>query len=134
MYVFEKESAYIRYTRRTILEIPTGLYQRELYTIMNISINLEMDTVIVSAKHNQIYIGKLFVPETIRLQKMEFELFGESLHIDGIIEMSVCSWKPIILTAGEINFIRIIYCDSRSSLYYVYVLLRHAESQETASV
>lgn len=111
LYVFEKKSSYIRYTRKTILDIPIHLYERDLYTIMNVSINLNMDTVVVSAKHNQIYIGKLFIPETVELQKISFQLFGQCLHVDGIIDMAVCLWKPIILTASKsyINDINLIY-------------------------
>lgn len=99
LYVFEKEQSYVRFTRKTILRIPIKLYKPDAYCITNVSVNLEMDTVIVSAKHSQIYIGKLFKPETVKLQDIEFQLLGESLHIDGIIEMSVCSWKSIIMTA-----------------------------------
>lgn len=102
VYVFEKEKSYVRYTKRTEIKIPITLYSDELYKITNISINAQMDTVIVTAKHNQIYIAALFEPETITLQRLHFKMLGESLHIDGIIGMAVCSWRPIIMTAGKL--------------------------------
>lgn len=59
-----------------------------------------MDTVIATTLHSQIYISKLYEAEAIDEQSLSFEMIGEPLHIDGIIGMSVCSWKPIIITAG----------------------------------
>lgn len=100
LYVFEKESNY-RFKRKTILTIPIDIFEESLYTIMNLAINAQMDTVIVTTLHSQIYIGILFVPETLEVKRLEFKTLGEPLHIDRIISMAVCSWKPIIMTAGE---------------------------------
>lgn len=100
LYVFEKEKSYIRYMRRSIIEIPIDLYPSESYTIKNVSINIQVDTVIVTTKHSQIYISKLMELETVALQHIDFVMLGEPLHIAGIIGMSICSWKPIVMTAG----------------------------------
>lgn len=101
LFVFEKEKSYVRYTRRAIIKIPIKLYPPETFKIINVSVNTQMDTVIVTTKHSQIYISKLFDPENVSLQRLEFSLLGEPLHVASIISMSVCSWKPIIMTAGK---------------------------------
>lgn len=90
----------MRYKRRAIIAIPIKLYEFESYRIVNVAVNVQMDTVIVTALHSQIYVSKLYEAEKITEQKLCFEMIGEPLHIAGIIGMSVCSWKPIIITAG----------------------------------
>lgn len=105
LFVFEKEKSYNRYTRRAVIKIPIKLYAPESYKITNVSVNAQMDTVIVTTYHSQIYISKLFDPEMVTLQYLEFVMLGEPLHIDSIISISICSWKPIIMTAGIILII-----------------------------
>lgn len=80
-----------------------------MYRITNVSINVLMDTVIVTAAHNQIYIGMLIVPETLKVKDLVFQKLGEPLHIDGIVSMSVSSWKSIVMTAGELKNCAIVY-------------------------
>lgn len=101
LFVFEKEKSYVRYKRRSIIKIPVRLYAPESYKITNVSVNSQMDTVIVTTFHSQIYISKLFDPEMVTLQHLEFVMLGEPLHIASIVSMSICSWKPIIMTAGR---------------------------------
>lgn len=105
LYVFEKEKAYVRYTKKTLITIPIKLFAAPLFTITNVSVNAAMDTVIVTAMHSQIYIAKLFEPGCLRLIELEFNILGEPLHIDGIVSMAVCSWKPILMTAGAFFFV-----------------------------
>lgn len=97
--VFERETNY-RFAKKTLIRIPQTIYPEASYCIQNVAINSQMDTVIVTTRHSQIYIGMLFVPETLKVKELEFRTLGEPLHIDGIIGMSVCPWKPIIMTAG----------------------------------
>lgn len=54
---------------------------------------------VVTTFQSQIYISKLFDPEVVTLQHLSFAMLGEPLHIASIISMSICSWKPIIMTA-----------------------------------
>lgn len=100
VYVFEKESKF-KYQRKTVLHIPYNIYPETSYQIMNMAINLNQDTVVVTAQHNQIYVGVLIVPESLKTKFLEFKPLGEYIHIDEIIDMSVCAWKPIIMTACE---------------------------------
>lgn len=100
LHVFEKETSY-KYSKKTRITIPVEIFAPRLYRITNVSINVQMDTVIVTAAHNQIYIGMLVVPETLKVKELVFRKLGEPLHIDGIVSMSVSSWKAIIMTACE---------------------------------
>lgn len=99
LYVYEKESNY-RYSKKTEITIPIDIYPSHLYRIVNVAVNVQMDTVIVTAMHNQIYISMLVVPETLKVKELQFKTLGEPLHINGIVGMAVCSWKPIVMTAG----------------------------------
>lgn len=98
LYVYEKQPNH-NYKKKSIITVPVDLYERRLYEIENVAINGKMDTVIVTPKHNQIYYSMLYVPEMLNAEQLEFNKLGEPLHIDGIISMSVCAWKPIIMTA-----------------------------------
>lgn len=98
--MFEKETNY-RFTKKTIITIPAGIFPDALYRIVNVAINVKMDTVIVTTLHNQIYTSMLVVPETLKVKELHFQTLGEPLHIGGIVGMSVCSWKPIVMTAGK---------------------------------
>lgn len=109
VYVFEKESKF-KYERKTVLHIPYNIYPESSYQIMNMAINLNQDTVVVTAKHNQIYVGVLIVPESLKTKFLEFKPLGEFIHIDEIIDMSVCAWKPIIMTACEYGRIFFLVC------------------------
>lgn len=100
VYVFEKESKF-KFERKTVLHIPYNIYPELSYQIINMAINLNQDTVVVTARHNQIYVGVLIVPESLKTKFLEFKPLGEFIHIDEIIDMSICSWKPIIMTACE---------------------------------
>lgn len=101
LYVYERLPNH-NYKKKSIITIPMDLYEKKLYSIENVAINKPMDTVIVTPKHNQIYYSMLYVPEMLEAERLEFKKLGEPLHIDGIISMSVCAWKPIIMTACEL--------------------------------
>ncbi|XP_037045778.1 cilia- and flagella-associated protein 57 [Bradysia coprophila] len=106
LYVYERLPNH-NYKKKSIITIPMDLYDKKLYCIENVAINKSMDTVVVTPKHNQIYYSMLYVPEMLNAEKLEFKKLGEPLHIDGIISMSVCAWKPIIMTASLDQTIRI---------------------------
>lgn len=101
LYVFEKDKTYMRFMKKTVIKIPIKIYADELYEIIQVSINVVADTVIVTAKHNQIYIGMPFATDTMKLQFLEFKVLGESLHTFSIIDLAVCLWKTIVLSAGK---------------------------------
>lgn len=43
----------------------------------------------------------------MEVTQIEFKFLGEPLHIDSIIDLSVCSWKPIAMTASKDHTVRI---------------------------
>lgn len=94
------------------------LYEKKLYSIENVAINKPMDTVVVTPKHNQIYYSMLYVPEVLNAEQLEFKKLGEPLHIDGIISMSVCAWKPIIMTACKFNEFTVVGTSILSSYFF----------------
>ncbi|XP_055380070.1 cilia- and flagella-associated protein 57, partial [Condylostylus longicornis] len=106
VFVFEKESRF-KFIRKTILTLKVDLYPEKLYQICNISVNAQQDTVIVTAKHNQIYYGKLIVPASLQTQLLDFKPLGEYIHIEEIIDVTVCSWRPIIITASKDKTVRL---------------------------
>lgn len=75
----------MRYTKKTFITIPVKLFPESLFAIENVSVNAAMDTVIVTAKHSQIYISKLFESVALRLIELEFCMLGEPQ-----VELLVC--------------------------------------------
>nr|XP_029708990.1 cilia- and flagella-associated protein 57-like [Aedes albopictus] len=106
VHVFEKTTNYI-FTKKSIIRIPITLYDEQSYKIINVAVNAEQDTIVVATKHSQIYIGMLFVPETLKVSELVFRHLGEPLHVSGIVGLSVCSWKPILMTASKDLTIRL---------------------------
>uniref|UniRef100_A0A1B0BGE8 Cilia- and flagella-associated protein 57 n=1 Tax=Glossina palpalis gambiensis TaxID=67801 RepID=A0A1B0BGE8_9MUSC len=106
VYVFERVSKF-KYERKTVLTVPVTLFSENLYQIRNLAIDSKQETVIVTTKHPQIYVGILIVPETLKTKYLTFTPLGALLHIGEIVDVSVCSWKPIIMTASRDQTIRI---------------------------
>lgn len=98
VFVFERVSKF-KFERKTILTIPITIYAEQLYQITNLAIDSKQETVIVTTKHTQIYVGILIVPETLKAKHLKFQILGASIHISEIVDISLCSWKPIIMTA-----------------------------------
>lgn len=105
-HVFQKVTPY-KFVKKTLLTIPVTLFDESLYVIKDIAINEEEDTIVATTHHSQIFIGKLFAPETINVTQVEFKFLGEPLHTDSIIDLSVCSWKSIAMTASKDYTVRI---------------------------
>lgn len=106
VHVFQKENAF-KFIKKTLLTIPVTIYDASLYVIKNIAVNEQQDTIVATCGHSQIFIGKLFAPETMDVTQIEFKYLGEPLHIDSIIDLAVCSWKTIAITASKDHTVRI---------------------------
>lgn len=106
VHVFHRETPF-KFLKKTLLTIPVTLFDESLYVIKNIAVNEQQDTIVATAQHSQVYIGQLFAPETMDVTQIEFKYLGEPLHIDSIIDLSVCSWKTIAMTASKDHTIRI---------------------------
>lgn len=106
VHVFEKETPF-KFKKKTLLTIPVTLFDDSLYVIKNVAINEQQDTIVATTCHSQIYIGQLFAPETLTVTQVEFKHLSEPLHIDSIIDLAVCSWKTIAITASRDHTVRI---------------------------
>lgn len=98
VFVFERVSKF-KFERKTILTIPITIYTEALYQITNLAVDSKQETVIVTTKHSQIYVGILIVPETLKAKQLNFQPLGALIHIGEIVDISLCAWKPIIMTA-----------------------------------
>lgn len=98
VFVFERVSKF-KFERKTILTIPITIYAEGLYQITNLAVDGKQETVIVTTMHSQIYVGVLIVPETLKAKQLKFQPMGALIHIGEIVDISLCSWKPIIMTA-----------------------------------
>lgn len=107
LHVFVKDKNYMRYMKRSEIALTFDFYAEDSYKIANVSINSRMDTVAVTAMHRQIYVATLFDAESVSLQLYAFKMLGEELHIDAIISISTCLWKPIVMTTATDKTIRI---------------------------
>lgn len=116
VFVFQRTSK-TNFERKTILDIPMSNYSEELYHITNLAINAKQDTVIVTPKHNQIYVGVLIVPESLETKILQFQTLGELIHIDEILDICMCSWRPIIVTSCEYVFFKTLRTDKFCFLF-----------------
>ncbi|CRK95668.1 CLUMA_CG009126, isoform A [Clunio marinus] len=105
-HVFRRLSA-LKFQKKTLLTVPVTLFEEALYVIKDIAINDQQDTIVATTEHSQIFIGQLFAPENMNVVQTEFKYLGEPLHVDSIIDLSVCSWKPIAMTASKDHTVRI---------------------------
>ncbi|XP_075166965.1 testes of unusual size [Haematobia irritans] len=106
VFVFERVSKF-KFERKTILTIPITIYAEHLYQITNLAVDSKQETVIVTTLHSQIYVGVLIVPETLKAKQLKFQPMGALIHIGEVVDISLCSWKPIIMTASKDQTIRI---------------------------
>ncbi|XP_055921500.1 cilia- and flagella-associated protein 57 isoform X2 [Eupeodes corollae] len=107
VFFFEKVSK-VEYKRIAIIRLDKKLYSEDLFRIKNMTVNAQQDTVIVTAGHSQIYecsLKNIKSGETGSLQV--FKPLGEFIHIDEIVDISICSWRTIIMTASKDQTIRI---------------------------
>ncbi|XP_017867333.1 PREDICTED: cilia- and flagella-associated protein 57 [Drosophila arizonae] len=106
VFVFERVSKF-KFERKTVLTVPITIYSEPQYQITNMAIDHKQETVIVTCSHAQIYVGILIVPETLKTKQLKFEPLGVLIHIGEVVDVSVCAWKPIIMTASRDQTIRI---------------------------
>lgn len=102
VFVFERVSKF-KLERKTVLTVPMTLYTEPQYQITNMAIDHKQETIIVTCAHAQIYVGILIVPETLKTKHLKFEPLGVMIHIGEVVDLSICAWKPIIMTACELH-------------------------------
>lgn len=100
VYIFHKETL-SRYRKKIEIVLPSNMYPSNLFKITQMTFNPPKDTILVTALHPQIYLCKFEYSEDIKseMQELQFKPFGEYLHIDEIIDIAMCPWKPIIMSS-----------------------------------
>lgn len=106
VHVFQRLTPF-KFAKTTLLTIPPTIFDAANSEIECITVNPNQDTIAVTAQHSQIYIGQLFKPEVSFISQIDFKPFGELLHIDSILDMSICSWKPIVMTVSKDQTVRV---------------------------
>ncbi|KAL3272571.1 hypothetical protein HHI36_014041 [Cryptolaemus montrouzieri] len=108
VHLYEKETPH-KYRKRNVFKIPDHTIVREyekaseeVMTEVNcISINPAQDRLMVSCKESQLYSVRLWLQDINSSAEVAFTEFGYVLHNGPVGSMAVCSWKPILLTAGQ---------------------------------
>lgn len=97
LHIFHKDKTYLKFVKKATFSITSRLYSPAMNEIIDISVNIDRDTVIARAKHNQIYIAPLNASDS---DAAVLKPLGELLHTSDIIDMAMCPWKSIVMTAG----------------------------------
>lgn len=106
VHMYEKENPY-KFNKKSLLTIPVDFFDESLYVIKSVSINDQQDTIVATTRHSQIYVAQLYVTGTMKLTKIDFKFLSEPLHIDSILDLSVCAWQNIAMTASKDRTVRI---------------------------
>ena len=104
--VFEQDGQH-KYVKRIVYTVPTQISKEEsdhLYRINTINTNVSNDRLIVTTGWSQIFCAKLGGTDVkIDLESEELETISENLHHGPISSLSLCTWKPIFMTCGELD-------------------------------
>lgn len=104
--VFEREGQH-KYTRRNVFAVPSQVSRDpsdELYRINSISPNSSSDGLLVTTGWSQLFHAKLWGPDLLIEKEPQFlSVMGQQLHHGSIGGLSVCAWKSVFMTCGEID-------------------------------
>ncbi|OAD56123.1 WD repeat-containing protein 65 [Eufriesea mexicana] len=104
--VFEKDGPH-KYVKRNIYIVPTQATKQEnkdLYQINNINPNLSSDRLIITTGWPQLFYARLWGPDlNVDPEPQELKIVGQTLHFGPIIDLSMCAWKSIFMTCGELD-------------------------------
>ncbi|PNF35437.1 Cilia- and flagella-associated protein 57 [Cryptotermes secundus] len=111
VHLFERETS-SKYSKRNVFLIPEPEFQEpgkeDLNTVQALSISPQEDQLLATAMWSQMFSVKLWVssrPTFVMLQAQEipFKIVGEQLHYGPITGLSVCAWKPLFMTCGQLD-------------------------------
>ncbi|KAL2735709.1 cilia- and flagella-associated protein 57 [Vespula squamosa] len=104
--LFEKEGPH-RYVKRNIYLVPSQVSKTDttdLYKVNTIDINISFDHLLVTTGWSQLFYVTLWGPDlNMDPKPKEMSVMGQSLHYGPISDLSMCAWKPIFMTCGEID-------------------------------
>lgn len=107
IYVFEKDGAN-KYWRRNIFVVPTQITKEKgianLYNVNTVNVNPSMDRLVITTGWARLFYAHLWGPEMAKGGTPEpLAIMGQDLHHGPVNSMSMCSWKPIVMTSGAID-------------------------------
>ncbi|KOC64830.1 WD repeat-containing protein 65 [Habropoda laboriosa] len=104
--VFERDGQH-KYIKRNIYIVPTQPSKeenRDLYQINSINVNLSSDRLLVTTGWSQLFYARLWGPDlNVDPEPQKLHILGQSLHYGPISGLSVCAWKSIFMTCGELD-------------------------------
>ncbi|XP_043499423.1 cilia- and flagella-associated protein 57-like [Polistes fuscatus] len=104
--LFEREGLH-KYVKRNIYLIPlqtAKIDTSDLYKVNTIDINISYDRLLVTTGWSQLFYTTLWGPDlNMDPEPKEMSVMGQYLHYGPITDLSICAWKPIFMTCGEID-------------------------------
>ncbi|CAG9581446.1 unnamed protein product [Danaus chrysippus] len=110
VHMFEKESPH-HWRKRNLYRISKKSYKhtREhplwspLDAIQHITIDPNQETLLITTLRKQLYYVKLFGQHMLQNPEISFTELGPAMHYGRINALSMCAWKPIFMTSGELD-------------------------------
>ncbi|XP_033323342.1 testes of unusual size [Megalopta genalis] len=104
--LFEREGHH-KYVKRNVYIIPTQPSKdenRDLYRINTIGINISLDHLVITTGWPQLFHIRLWGPDlNVDPEPQELRLLSQALHYGPISNLSMCAWKSIFMTCGELD-------------------------------
>ncbi|XP_059051011.1 cilia- and flagella-associated protein 57 isoform X2 [Achroia grisella] len=110
VHMFEKETPH-HWRKRNVYRISKKSYKhtREhplwspLDAIQHITIDPNQETLLITTLRKQLYYAKLFGQHMLQNPEIAFAELGPAMHYGPINSLSMCAWKPIFMTSGELD-------------------------------
>ncbi|XP_031769045.2 cilia- and flagella-associated protein 57 isoform X1 [Galleria mellonella] len=110
VHMFEKETLH-HWRKRNVFRISKKSYKhtREhpqwstLDAIQHITIDPNQETLLITTLRKQLYYVKLFGQHMLQNPEIAFAELGPAMHYGPINSLSMCAWKPIFMTSGELD-------------------------------
>ncbi|XP_022822197.1 cilia- and flagella-associated protein 57 isoform X2 [Spodoptera litura] len=110
VHMFEKETLH-HWRKRNVFRISKKSYKhtREhplwstLDEIQHITIDPNQETLLITTLRKQLYYVKLFGQHMLQNPEIPFIELGPAMHHGRINSLSMCAWKPIFMTSGELD-------------------------------
>ncbi|KAH9637657.1 hypothetical protein HF086_009325 [Spodoptera exigua] len=110
VHMFEKETLH-HWRKRNVFRISKKSYKHtrenplwsKLDDIQHITIDPNQETLLITTLRKQLYYVKLFGQHMLQNPEISFTELGPAMHYGRINSLSMCAWKPIFMTSGEMD-------------------------------
>ncbi|KAF9421540.1 hypothetical protein HW555_002473, partial [Spodoptera exigua] len=110
VHMFEKETLH-HWRKRNVFRISKKSYKHtrenplwsKLDDIQHIAIDPNQETLLITTLRKQLYYVKLFGQHMLQNPEISFTELGPAMHYGRINSLSMCAWKPIFMTSGEMD-------------------------------